>query len=102
MPLPPGVSIADRPHFRVQTRSQRTTSLFISRPVIGRVSGEQTIQFSRKLLDPDGAFDGVIVLSLGSVRIGAVLQLAGSRQGLRVDLIGRWDHLGARSADHRP
>jgi diguanylate cyclase (GGDEF)-like protein len=65
MPLPPGVSIADRPHFRVQI-DPTSDSLFISRPVIGRVSGEQTIQFSRKLLDSGGAFDGVIVLSLRS------------------------------------
>jgi diguanylate cyclase (GGDEF)-like protein len=64
LPIPPGVSIADRPHFRAQLDPSRD-DLFISRPVHGRVSGEDTIQFTRKLLGPNGEFAGVTVFSLG-------------------------------------
>jgi diguanylate cyclase (GGDEF)-like protein len=64
LPVPPHVSIADRPHFRAQLDSTHD-DLFISRPVHGRVSGTDTIQFSRKLLDARGEFAGVTVLSLG-------------------------------------
>jgi signal transduction histidine kinase/CheY-like chemotaxis protein/HPt (histidine-containing phosphotransfer) domain-containing protein len=56
-------NIADREHFRIP-REQPGDSLFISRPVIGRVSGRWSVQFVRKLFDESGAFDGVIVASL--------------------------------------
>ena len=64
LPVPPHVSIADRPHFRAQLDPTRD-DLFISRPMHGRVSGTDAIQFSRKLLDARGEFAGVTVLSLG-------------------------------------
>jgi diguanylate cyclase (GGDEF)-like protein len=63
LPIPPGVTIADRPHFLSQLDPTRD-ELFISRPVHGRVSGEDTIQFSRKLLGVHGEFAGVMVFSL--------------------------------------
>jgi signal transduction histidine kinase/DNA-binding NarL/FixJ family response regulator len=56
-------SIADRDHFRVP-RDTEGDHLFISRPLIGRVSGRWSVQFVRKLFDADGAFDGVVVASL--------------------------------------
>jgi signal transduction histidine kinase len=62
-PVPSGVNIADRAHFQVQ-RSSTDDRLFISRPVLGRVSGKWSIQFTRKLFAPDGSFAGVAVVSL--------------------------------------
>jgi len=64
LPIPPNVSIADRPHFRAQINPV-LDRLFISQPVHGRVSKQDTIQFTRKLLGPQGEFAGVAVLSLG-------------------------------------
>jgi len=64
LPIPRNVNIADRPHFRAQM-DPSTDRLFISRPVHGRVSKQDTIQFTRKLLGPRGEFAGVAVLSLG-------------------------------------
>jgi signal transduction histidine kinase/ActR/RegA family two-component response regulator len=58
-----GVDLSDRAHFRAQSES-RDDSLFISKPVVGRVSNKQTIQFVRKLLASDGSFDGIVVVSL--------------------------------------
>lgn len=58
------ISIADRPHFQYQLDPSRD-DLYISDPVLGRGSGNWTIQLTRKLLTPDGAFGGVVVLSLG-------------------------------------
>jgi signal transduction histidine kinase/HPt (histidine-containing phosphotransfer) domain-containing protein/AmiR/NasT family two-component response regulator len=57
------VSIADRQHFQAP-RDRPGDALFISRPVIGRVSGKWSVQFVRKLFTPGGEFDGVIVASL--------------------------------------
>jgi signal transduction histidine kinase/DNA-binding NarL/FixJ family response regulator len=57
------VSIADREHFRAP-RDASGDALFISGPVVGRVSGRWSVQFARRLQDAAGDFDGVIVASL--------------------------------------
>ena len=59
-----GIDLSDREHFRAQRKSARD-ELFISKPMKGRISGQLSIQFTRKLLGPDGGFAGVLVLSLG-------------------------------------
>lgn len=56
------VSLADREHFQVH-RQASASRLFISKPVLGRVSGKWSLQFTRPLLR-DGRFDGVIVISV--------------------------------------
>lgn len=56
-------SVADREHFRLP-RDTPGDALFISRPVLGRVSNRWSVQFVRKMFDAAGAFDGVIVGSL--------------------------------------
>jgi diguanylate cyclase (GGDEF)-like protein len=62
------VNIADRPHFRAQL-DPSLDDLYISDPVVGRGSGEQTIQFTRKVVNRDDAFNGVFVLSLGCAQL---------------------------------
>ena len=57
------LDMTDREHIRVQMTSDKD-ELFISRPVIGRVSHRWSIQFTRKLFDGTGAFDGVAVMSV--------------------------------------
>jgi diguanylate cyclase (GGDEF)-like protein len=80
MPRASSVSVADRPHFRAQVDPAHD-DLFISLPVTGRVSGLETIQFSRKLLDADGAFAGVIVFSLSSVELARFYEALGLGNG---------------------
>lgn len=57
------IDLSEREHFRVHA-SRKTNELFISKPVLGRATGKWTIQFTRPLNRADGAFDGVIVVSL--------------------------------------
>jgi diguanylate cyclase (GGDEF)-like protein len=57
------IDIGDREHFRFHARSSGDV-LFISRPVLDRASGKRSIQLARRLSAPDGAFDGLIVVSL--------------------------------------
>ncbi|MFZ2266688.1 MAG: ATP-binding protein [Azonexus sp.] len=56
------VFLGDREHFTAHQSSQKD-SLFISKPVFGRISKQWSIQFSRPLRR-DGQLAGVIVLSL--------------------------------------
>ncbi|WP_123785206.1 diguanylate cyclase [Pseudazoarcus pumilus] len=56
------VSIGDRAHF-VFHADAGEDRLFISEPVLGRVSGRWSVQFTRRI-ERDGVFDGVVVLSI--------------------------------------
>ncbi|MFS8036634.1 ATP-binding protein [Xanthobacter sp. AM11] len=63
-PGPPAVDLSDREHIRVQMgRAPAKADLFISKPVLGRVSNEWTIQLTRPLGDAHGHFAGVVVAS---------------------------------------
>jgi diguanylate cyclase (GGDEF)-like protein len=74
------ISIADRPHFRYQLDPSRD-ELYISDPVLGRGSGAWTIQFTRKLLDEHGDFNGVVVLSLSCAELSGFYDTSGTYEG---------------------
>ena len=55
--------LADRDYFLAHQHS-RSDALLISKPTIGRGSGKTIIRFSRRLNAPDGAFDGLVMVSV--------------------------------------
>src|SRR5712691_10189298 len=57
------VFLGDREHFRVH-RSGGPDQLYISNPLRGRVSGNLSMQLTRPILDRNGKFAGVVVLSV--------------------------------------
>ncbi len=57
------VDLSDREHFRVHRDNPYEDRLFISKPVLGRVSKQWTIQFTRPI-HQNGEFAGVLVLSV--------------------------------------
>lgn len=57
------VDLSDREHFRIH-RTRSVDQLFISKPLLGRVSGRWSIQFTRPLYDKSDHFAGVLVLSV--------------------------------------
>ncbi len=67
-PVTGRLDLSDRPHFRhfadQPPGAAARDHLYISPPILGRVSKAWTIQFVRMLTTPDGAFDGIVVLSV--------------------------------------
>ena len=62
-PLASPVYVGDRAPFTVP-RDDKTDELYISDPIVGHVTGRLTIEFARRMTNPDGSFAGVVVSSL--------------------------------------
>ena len=98
-PLPKTpLDLSDREHVRIH-RSTGKDLLFISKPVLGRVSKKWSIQFTRKILGRNGAPAGVMIISIDpeyfseffrSVDVGkhGVITLLGMDRVIRVRSIG--------------
>jgi len=80
------VFLGDREHFKVH-RGGGPDQLYISNPVSGRVSGKVSIQFTRPVLDGNGKFAGVLVVSVSPqalIRVYEALDLgSNSLVGIR-------------------
>ena len=64
LPQTPPVNLADREHFKVHV-ARASDELYVSQPVLGRISKKWTIQLTRRISRPDGRFAGVAVVSRG-------------------------------------
>ena len=89
--------VSDRPHFR-QHLTPAAAQPYVSVPVLGRVSGRWTIQITRRLERADGAFDGVIVVSLDPAYLSQFFDTAGLGPHSVVTLFGDDGIVRARRA----
>lgn len=98
------VNYADRDFFRLQAESREDT-LFVSAPVLGRVSGRWQVPMSLRITRHDGSFGGVVVLSVdpgnftafyGEADLGTqgLLELTGMDGVVRARKIGRENRFG--------
>ncbi len=78
------VYLGDRPHFLAH-QSGEAPGLHVSAPVLGRISGQQSLQFTRPLLGKDGQQAGVLVVSVDPERLSqdlTTLSLGGRNAAL--------------------
>jgi signal transduction histidine kinase/CheY-like chemotaxis protein/HPt (histidine-containing phosphotransfer) domain-containing protein len=86
-PVTERIDLSDRPHFR-HFADHPVDDLFISKPVIGRISKQPSIQFVRMLTTPQSAFDGIVVLSVDPQHLVRLYRSVGADEGERVTLTG--------------
>jgi diguanylate cyclase (GGDEF)-like protein len=79
------VSLGDRDYVRAHLKEQAGDHLFIGKPLRGRLSGRQTVQFSRPIHDKDGKLVAVIIAGVapgyfsrfyGTIDLGADASIA--------------------------
>ena len=70
---PEPINLADREHFKFH-QSRRDDTVFISKPVLGRISGRWSVQLTRRIDAPDGALEGVLVASMDPDYFGRFYQ----------------------------
>jgi len=89
LPQPGPLNFSDREYFKVQ-KTRGTDELFISAPVMGRVTRQWAIQVTRPVLDAEKRFAGVIILAVPPPALELMLQdIALGNQG--VILLSRGD-----------
>ena len=94
------VDLSDREHFRIQ-RQRADVGLYISQPVIGRISKQWSIQATRRINHRDGSFGGVVVVSENPAYLtdGFYNNAALGDHGMIAVLSGRGFMLSRRAGD---
>jgi PAS domain S-box-containing protein len=83
----PAIDLSDREHFIFHVNNV-TDTIFISKPVIGRVSGKWSVQLTRRYLKANGQFGGVVVASFDPSHFKNLFSLVDLGPGAVYSLIG--------------
>ncbi|MDD2881841.1 MAG: ATP-binding protein [Rhodoferax sp.] len=108
LPVTGKLDLSDREHFKVHVAADNG-ELFVSKPVLGRASGEWSIQLTRRITRDNGDFAGVVVVSIAvdyfnhfysDLKLGSqgVVALYGLDGIARVRRVGDKEDVGANAA----
>lgn len=81
------IDLSDRDHFKVHMHAPIDT-LYVSRPVLGRVTKRWSVQLTRRLENADGSFAGVIVASLDPAHFSEFYRSVDVGAGGSITLVG--------------
>jgi two-component system, sensor histidine kinase len=90
LPMTKRADLSDCEHIRFQKESTRD-AMFISKPVLGRVSKRKSLNVTRKIIAPDGSYGGAVVISAGldyltrfyeALSVPGMVALIGSSDGI--------------------
>ena len=100
IPFSGSIDLSDRKHFRVH-RERADVGLFLSEPLIGRISRQWSIQATRRINRPDGSFGGVVIVSENPAWLtdGFYTSAALGEHGMIAVLSGRGFMLSRRAGD---
>jgi diguanylate cyclase (GGDEF)-like protein len=84
----PATDLSDREHYLVHVGTGED-NLFISKPVIGRISRQWSVQFTRRFLTLEGNFGGVVVTSLNPAHLTEFYNRIDFGSSTSIALIGR-------------
>ena len=93
---PGGTDLSDRVHFLIH-RNPGAPQPFISRPVVGRITGKPSIQITRRIEKSDGSFAGVSLVSLDPAYFARFFESIDLGPKSLIYLCGRDGVLRARS-----
>ena len=82
------MDLSDREHYQFHRINNNKDELYVSRPMIGRVSGKWSIQLTRPFRNKDGSFGGVVVASLNPDHFTQFYQSIDLGQSGSISLVG--------------
>ena len=91
-PHPPPVDLSDRAHFRVHLDGD-FKGIYVSEPLRGRLSGELSLNVSRRVNAADGTFLGVVVFSLAPAQLTSLHQSIDLGPRGRLIVVGKTDNV---------
>jgi signal transduction histidine kinase len=89
---PAPIDLSDREHFRVHLDGT-FKGIYVSRPLVGRVSGQTVLQVSRRVDAADGTFLGVVVISLAPGQLTALHRTIDLGPRGRMTIVGTADDI---------
>ncbi|MYL84065.1 PAS domain S-box protein [Desulfovibrio aerotolerans] len=89
------VDLSEREHFKVHLLNPGA-GLFVSKPVLGKVSGKWSIQLTTRLTRADKSFAGVVVVSLDPFYLSSFYKDIDIGPNGRITLIGQDDVIRAQ------